>query len=67
MSQQLNIGSYLCSITAEQRLASFLIDLANRLHPLEMQLQFLLPMSRQDIGNYFKAHLRNHWPSSRSI
>ncbi|EHL30875.1 hypothetical protein LDG_7021 [Legionella drancourtii LLAP12] len=54
MSQQLNVGSYLFSITAEQRLAAFLIDLANRLHPLEMQLNFLLPMSRQDIGNYLR-------------
>lgn len=54
ISQQLNIGSYLISITAEQRLAAFLIDLSTRLHPLEMQLQFILPMSRQDIGNYLK-------------
>ncbi|MBL7481318.1 helix-turn-helix domain-containing protein [Legionella bononiensis] len=54
MSQQLSVGSYLCYITAEQRLAAFLIDLATRLHPLEMQLQFLLPMSRQDIGNYLR-------------
>ena len=54
ISQQLNIGSYLFSITAEQRLAAFLIDLSTRLHPLEMQLEFLLPMSRQDIGNYLK-------------
>ncbi|RUR19417.1 cyclic nucleotide-binding domain-containing protein [Legionella sp. km535] len=54
MSQQLNTGSYLCSITAEQRLAAFLIDIANRLNPSEMQLRFHLPMSRQDIGNYLR-------------
>ncbi len=54
MSQQLSMGSYLGSIKAEQRLAAFLIDLANRLHPLDMQLKFALPMSRQDIGNYLK-------------
>lgn len=53
-SQQLNRGSYLFSITAEQRLAAFLIDLSTRLHPPEMQLKFLLPMSRQDIGNYLR-------------
>lgn len=53
-SQQLNVGSYLCSITAEQRLAAFLLDLSTRLHPPEMQLKFLLPMSRQDIGNYLR-------------
>ena len=51
-SQQLNMGSYLFSITAAQRLAAFLIDLSNRLHPHEIQLKFHLPMSRQDIGNY---------------
>ncbi len=54
MSQQLNIGSYLFSITAEQRLAAFLIDLSTRLHPLEMQLNIVLPMSRQEIGNYLR-------------
>lgn len=54
MSQQLNIGSYLSSITAEQRLAGFLIDLSYRLDPSEMQLKYLLPMSRQDIGNYLR-------------
>lgn len=54
MSQQLNRGSYLPSITAEKRLAAFLIDLSYRLHPQEMQPRYLLPMSRQDIGNYLK-------------
>ncbi|MDI1352758.1 MAG: helix-turn-helix domain-containing protein [bacterium] len=54
MSQQLTVGSYLSSITAEQRLAAFLLDLAERLNPVERQLEFLLPMSRQDMGNYLK-------------
>ncbi|MBV9575858.1 MAG: helix-turn-helix domain-containing protein [Gammaproteobacteria bacterium] len=54
MSQQLTIGSYLLLTTAKQRLAAFLIDLANRLHPLERKTEFALPMSRQDIGNYLK-------------
>ncbi|MCX7116667.1 MAG: helix-turn-helix domain-containing protein [Legionellales bacterium] len=54
ISQQLSMGSYLFSITAEQRLAAFLIDLSTRLHPPEMQLSFLLPMSRQDMGNYLR-------------
>lgn len=54
ISQQLNIGSYLILSTAEQRLAAFLIDLSTRLYPLHQQLKFLLPMSRQDIGNYLR-------------
>ena len=53
-SQQLNIGSYLLSVTAEQRLAAFLIDLSTRLNPSNRQWTFLLPMSRQDIGNYLR-------------
>ena len=54
ISRQLNVGSYLVSTTAEQRLTAFLIDLSARLHPLEKKLEFLLPMSRQDIGNYLR-------------
>ncbi|RDI43402.1 Crp/Fnr family transcriptional regulator [Aquicella lusitana] len=54
ISRQLNIGSYLVSTTAEQRLAAFLIELATRLHPAETRYAFLLPMSRQDIGNYLR-------------
>lgn len=54
MSQQLNMGNYLFSITAEQRLAAFLIDLSFRLHPSDIQTNFILPMSRQDMGNYLK-------------
>lgn len=55
ISKQLNVGSYLVSTTAEQRLAAFLIDLSLRLHPEEeKQTSFSLPMSRQDIGNYLR-------------
>lgn len=54
MSQQLNIGTYLLSLTAEKRLAAFLIDLSYRLEPGEILMTFELPMSRQDIGNYLK-------------
>ena len=54
MSQQLNINSYLFSIKAEQRLAAFLIDLSSRLHPCEKKIELLLPISRQDIGNYLR-------------
>lgn len=54
ISKQLNVGSYLVSTTAEQRLAAFLLDLAARLHPSEVKLEFILPMSRQDIGNYLR-------------
>ncbi len=54
ISRQLNIGSYLVSSTAAQRLAAFLIDLSVRLHPSEIKREFILPMSRQDIGNYLR-------------
>ena len=54
MSQQLTMGSYLVSTTAEQRLAAFLIDVAARLYPFEVTLELTLPMSRQDIGNYLR-------------
>lgn len=52
ISQQLMVGSYLGFVTAEQRLAAFLIDLFKRLHVCEQHMEFILPMSRQDIGNY---------------
>lgn len=54
ISRQLNVGSYLVSTTAEQRLAAFLLDLGTRLFPGEMPSSFVLPMSRQDIGNYLR-------------
>ncbi|MFJ1269338.1 helix-turn-helix domain-containing protein [Legionella lytica] len=52
ISQQLATGSYLNFVTAEQRLAAFLIDLSTRLVVCDQRIEFLLPMSRQDIGNY---------------
>ncbi|WED42392.1 helix-turn-helix domain-containing protein [Legionella cardiaca] len=73
MSQQLNIGNYLFLVTAEQRLAAFLIDLSYRLHFSEMQLEFLLPMSRQDIGNYLRltaetiSRLLSHFKENKII
>ncbi|KGP63709.1 transcriptional regulator [Legionella norrlandica] len=54
ISKQLNMGSYLFSIKAEQRLAAFLMDLSNRLYPLGMQFELLIPMTRRDIGNYLR-------------
>lgn len=54
ISQQLNIGVYLASSTADQRLAAFLIDLSTRLHLLNTEAEFILPMTRQDIGNYLR-------------
>jgi CRP/FNR family transcriptional regulator len=54
MSQQLNISCYLGSTSAEQKLAGFLIDLSERLHPMISKTELLLPMSRQDIGNYLR-------------
>jgi len=52
ISKELNTGSYLASVTAEQRFAAFLLDLTVRLHPLKPQINFDIPMTRQDIGNY---------------
>lgn len=54
MSQKLTAGTYLNFVTAEQRLAAFLIDLSKRLFVSEQPLEFSLPMSRQDIGNYLR-------------
>lgn len=51
ISAQLSIGSYLISQSAEQRLAAFLIDMSNRLTKAN-ENNFVLPISRQDIGNY---------------
>lgn len=53
-SQKLTVGSYLSFVTAEQRLAAFLIDVCQRLHICEQGMEFILPMSRQDIGNYLR-------------
>lgn len=54
MSQQLTRGTYLSFVTAQQRLAAFLIDLSERLFVIEQPTEFILPMSRQEIGNYLR-------------
>jgi CRP/FNR family transcriptional regulator, anaerobic regulatory protein len=54
MSRQLTAGSYLEMNTAEQRLAAFILDLSTRLHCDKPIANLVLPMSRQDIGNYLR-------------
>lgn len=54
VSKQLDVGSYLISSSAEQRLAAFLLDVSSRLNPPENKNEFVLPMSRQDMGNYLR-------------
>lgn len=53
-SKQLTINFYLNYLRAEQRLACFLLDLAQRLQINKQELNFILPMSRQEIGNYLR-------------
>lgn len=52
MSQQLTVSSYLQLVTAQQKVAAFLLDLRNRLSPHSEDASFLLPMAYQDIGDY---------------
>lgn len=52
LSQQLTAGSYVKFISAQQRLAAFLIDLSTRLSSNKSHPDFLLPMNYQGIGNY---------------
>lgn len=52
VSQQLNVGNYLISTSAEQRVAGFLIDLSKRLESCTTHHQYILPITRQDMGNY---------------
>jgi CRP/FNR family transcriptional regulator len=52
MSQQLTASSYLRLVTAQQKIAAFLLDLRNRLSPYSEDASFLLPMVYQDIGDY---------------
>lgn len=52
MSQQLTFGAYLKSITAQQRIAAFLLDVWSRLSVETSTLGFLLPMTYQDMGCY---------------
>ncbi len=53
ISEQLTAGSYLDMNTAEQRLASFILDLIARLRSTNTS-ELVLPMTRQDIGNYLR-------------
>lgn len=50
MSQQLTASVYLKSITAQQKIAAFLVDLSARLSLNPLEPGFLLPMTYQDIG-----------------
>jgi len=54
MSQELAACSYLEMITAEQRLAAFILNLAARLHHSDPSSHLLLPISRQDIGSHLR-------------
>jgi CRP/FNR family transcriptional regulator len=54
ISKQLNLGHYLNTSNIEQRLAAFLIDLSVRLHSTKTHTEFVLPITRQDIGNYLR-------------
>ncbi len=51
MSKQLTKDSYLKGITAQQKIAAFIIDLQSRLTSGEKP-PFVLPMTYQDIGHY---------------
>ncbi len=51
VSHQLTFGEYLKSITAQQKLVAFLLDIAGRLS-CNHENGFLLPLTYQDIGNY---------------
>jgi len=52
MSQQLTGSAYLQLVTAQQKVAAFLLDLRNRLSPHSEDASFILPMAYQDIGDY---------------
>lgn len=54
ISQQLNARAYLFYSSAEQRIAAFLIDLSSRLSTADRIKELILPMSREDIGNYLR-------------
>ncbi len=52
LSQLLNKRTYLTAVSAEQRVAYFLLDLAERIHSPKKTDSFTLPMTRYDIGSY---------------
>lgn len=51
-SQRINMGSYINFLRAEQRIAGFLLELAERLNCSNPLKCFHLPISRQAIGDY---------------
>lgn len=52
LSQRTNFGHYVTAATSEQRIASFLLELAKRLDANQPSASLELAMSRQDMGNY---------------
>lgn len=54
LSQRFNFGHYINAASAEQRIASFLLELSKRLDKDESLKEIELSMSRQDIGNYLR-------------
>lgn len=52
ISQRFNFGQYIASLTAEQRIAAFLVEMSRRLFVDGESVEFELVMSRQDIGYY---------------
>lgn len=54
ISRQLSTSSYVDIISAENRVAAFLIDMSLRIKRNNPMQELVLPMSRQDIGNYLR-------------
>lgn len=52
MSYSLNISRYITATTAEQKLASFLINMERRIHDADNLEAWELPMSRYDIAEF---------------
>lgn len=52
ISRELTATSYLSFVKGEQRLAAFLINLHQRQQERGASAELILPMSRQEIGNY---------------
>jgi len=50
----INRGSYLHTKSAERKVAAFLLDLSNRLHPFPIKGVLYLPIPRQDIASYLR-------------
>lgn len=53
-SQRLTFANYIHFFRAEQRIAGFLLELTKRLNCSNNTYEFILPMSRQAIGNYLR-------------